>query len=154
MGLPDRINSEAELEDILAEPSPADVESVARLRGDVLILGASGKMGPSLVRRMHRAIERVGSGSRVKAASRFSSPQSRAAIEVAFHTPRYGVSRIFKMPLDDAIKAHILMVVECWKLRLWMISMRLQPWARLPRRLGSHCSAYWSRAVLPGCRLA
>ena len=81
MGLPDRINSEAELEEILAEPSPADLESVARLRGDVLILGASGKMGPSLVRRMHRAIERLGSGSRVKAASRFSSPQSRATLD-------------------------------------------------------------------------
>ncbi|PYR61675.1 MAG: hypothetical protein DMF85_01610, partial [Acidobacteria bacterium] len=34
-----------------------------------------------LVRRMHRAIERLGSGSRVKAASRFSSPQARAALD-------------------------------------------------------------------------
>src|SRR5438270_6158945 len=55
------------------------------------------------------------------------------------------------MPLDDAIKAHILMVFEHWKLRLWMISMRLQPWARLPRRPGSHCSAYWLHA---SCRAA
>jgi nucleoside-diphosphate-sugar epimerase len=74
MGLPERINSEAELEDVLAEPSEADLACVARLSGDVLILGASGKIGPSLARRIHRAVKRTGSASRVMAASRFSSP--------------------------------------------------------------------------------
>jgi nucleoside-diphosphate-sugar epimerase len=74
MRLPERINSEAELEDILAEPSEADLACVSRLSGDVLILGASGKMGPSLARRIHRAVKRTGSASRVMAASRFSSP--------------------------------------------------------------------------------
>ena len=74
MRLPERINSDAELEDILAEPSDSDLECVSRLRGDVLILGASGKIGPSLARRIHRAVERTESASRVMAASRFSSP--------------------------------------------------------------------------------
>ena len=74
MRLPGRINSDAELEDILAEPSDSDLEFISRLRGDVLILGASGKMGPSLVRRIHRAVERTESAGRVIAASRFSSP--------------------------------------------------------------------------------
>ena len=58
---PERIDTEAELEDILAEPSDADLECVARLTGDVLILGAGGKMGPSLARRVHRAVARTGS---------------------------------------------------------------------------------------------
>src|SRR5262245_42966064 len=48
MKLPERINSDAELDDVLASPSEADLDCVSRLRGDVLILGASGKMGPSL----------------------------------------------------------------------------------------------------------
>src|SRR5262245_54181856 len=74
MRLPERINSDAELEDILAEPSDSDLEFISRLRGDVLILGASGKIGPSLARRIHRAVERTESGSTVIAASRFSSP--------------------------------------------------------------------------------
>ena len=79
MGLPERINSDAELEDILAEPSDSDLECISRLRGDVLILGASGKMGPSLARRIHRAVKRTGSTSGVMAAARFSSPGNDVA---------------------------------------------------------------------------
>ena len=60
MPLPDRIDTESQLEDVLAEPSAADVECVARLDGDILILGAAGKMGPSLARRVHRASARAG----------------------------------------------------------------------------------------------
>lgn len=81
MRLPDRINSDAELEDTMAEPSDSDLECISRLRGDVLILGASGKIGPSLARRIHRAVTRTGSASRVMAASRFSSPDPRARLE-------------------------------------------------------------------------
>ena len=83
MKLPERINSDAELEDVLTSPSEADLDCVSRLRGDVLILGASGKMGPSLAQRLHRAIERVGSSGRVIAASRFSSPPARAMLAAA-----------------------------------------------------------------------
>src|SRR3989441_3613169 len=81
MKLPDRINTDDELEERLAEPSQADLECVSRLNGDVLILGAGGKMGPSLARRVHRAAARTGSASRVIAASRFSSADARAGLE-------------------------------------------------------------------------
>jgi nucleoside-diphosphate-sugar epimerase len=81
MPLPDRINSESELEGVLAEPSESDLECVSRLSGDVLILGAGGKMGPSLARRIHRAVSRTGSTSRVMAASRFSSAGVRASLD-------------------------------------------------------------------------
>jgi nucleoside-diphosphate-sugar epimerase len=81
MPLPDRIHDEAELEDTLAEPSDADLACVSRLNGDVLIIGAAGKMGPSLARRVHRAMTRAGSVHRVYAASRFSSPAARASLE-------------------------------------------------------------------------
>jgi nucleoside-diphosphate-sugar epimerase len=81
MELPAHINSDAELEDILAEPSPSDVECVSRLSGDVLILGAGGKIGPSLARRIHRAVTRAGGSSRVTAVSRFSSGHVRARLE-------------------------------------------------------------------------
>jgi nucleoside-diphosphate-sugar epimerase len=81
MRLPERINSDAELEDILATPSASDLECVARLNGDILVLGAGGKMGPSLARRIHRAIVRTGGPGRVMAASRFSSAAARASLE-------------------------------------------------------------------------
>jgi len=81
MPLPDRITSEAELEDLLAQPSEEDIATVGRLEPDILILGASGKMGPSLVRRVHRAASRAGTGSRVLAVSRFSSREARTELE-------------------------------------------------------------------------
>ena len=79
--VPDRIETEAQLEDVLAEPSAADVECAGRLEGDVLVLGAGGKMGPSLARRVHRALERAGARGRVFAASRFSSADARRELD-------------------------------------------------------------------------
>ena len=81
MPLPDRIASEAALEDLLAQPSEEDVAAVARLEPDIMVLGAGGKMGPSLARRIQRAAARAGNGSRVVAVSRFSSGDSRASLE-------------------------------------------------------------------------
>ena len=78
--LPAEIRDEAQLEEVLSEPSAADVDCVSRLNGDVLIVGAAGKMGPSLVRRVHLAAARAGSRGRVLAASRFSSPAVRDSL--------------------------------------------------------------------------
>jgi nucleoside-diphosphate-sugar epimerase len=77
---PERIETETQLEDVLADPSEADVAWAGRLNGDVLVLGASGKMGPSLTRRIHRALARAGSRARVIAASRFSSAAARQSL--------------------------------------------------------------------------
>src|SRR4030095_8799450 len=81
MALPDRISTDAELEDILTVPSEADLDCVSRLRGDVLVIGASGKMGPSLACRSHRATRKAGSAARVIAASRFSTSDTRGRLE-------------------------------------------------------------------------
>lgn len=96
------INTESELEEALAQPTDADLECVARLQGDVLILGAGGKMGPSLARRVHRAVTQTGSRSRVMAASRFSSPVVRAGLEAdgiqTFVCDLLDASRIAALP--------------------------------------------------------
>ena len=81
MTLPSQIETESQLEEALAEPSAADLACIARLDGDVLILGAGGKMGPSLARRVHRAMVRSGGRGRVVAASRFSSAPARLGLE-------------------------------------------------------------------------
>jgi len=81
MTLPERIETEAELEDLLARPSDADVALIARLEPDIMILGAGGKMGPSLARRVQRAAALAGTGSRVVAVSRFSSREARESLE-------------------------------------------------------------------------
>ncbi len=72
-----------ELEQRLATPSAALVEDVGRLDGDLLVLGAGGKMGPSLVALACRAFEAAGGGRRVTAVSRFGDEQVRRGIEAA-----------------------------------------------------------------------
>jgi nucleoside-diphosphate-sugar epimerase len=68
------IDSVEELEEQLASPSARDQEAMRRLPGDIIILGAGGKMGPSLAKRVKRASEASGLARRVIAASRFSDP--------------------------------------------------------------------------------
>jgi hypothetical protein len=66
------IRSETDLEERLSRPLEADVAAMKALEGDLLVLGAGGKMGPSLVRRARRAVQAAGSGMRVIAVARFS----------------------------------------------------------------------------------
>ncbi len=79
--LPPTVEDEAHLEEFLARPSPADVAYARTLTDDVLVLGAGGKMGPSLARRVRRACDAAGGRYRVLAASRFSEPALVARLE-------------------------------------------------------------------------
>jgi nucleoside-diphosphate-sugar epimerase len=74
------INSVPELEEVLSRPIDADVRAMARLDGDLLILGAGGKMGPSLVRRAYRAAKQAGVRKKIIAVARFSDNQLRASL--------------------------------------------------------------------------
>jgi nucleoside-diphosphate-sugar epimerase len=58
------------LEDELTRPSEADIAFMQRIEGDILILGAGGKMGPSLARRARRAADAARSSRRIIAVSR------------------------------------------------------------------------------------
>src|SRR5580765_312319 len=72
--------TEQDLEALLSEPTPLVVEALGRLDGDILILGAGGKMGPSLARLAVRAARESGCSRRVIAAARFSEPLLRAQL--------------------------------------------------------------------------
>jgi hypothetical protein len=43
----DVIDSEEQLEERLSRPTAADIDAMRALEGDVIVLGAGGKMGPS-----------------------------------------------------------------------------------------------------------
>jgi nucleoside-diphosphate-sugar epimerase len=74
------IHSVAELEEFLSQPSEADIRAIARLDGDLLILGAGGKMGPSLARRARRAADKAGVHKNIIAVARFSENHLRASM--------------------------------------------------------------------------
>ncbi|MBM3760745.1 MAG: NAD-dependent epimerase/dehydratase family protein [Acidobacteria bacterium] len=74
-------SSEEDLEEFLSRPNPQDVSATLRNPGDFILLGAGGKMGPTLALRLKRAIDVAGSTQRVFAVSRFSDQRSRAILE-------------------------------------------------------------------------
>jgi nucleoside-diphosphate-sugar epimerase len=68
------------LDDLLSAPSPGAVEALAGLEGDLVLLGAGGKMGPSLARMARRASDAAGVRRRVIAVSRFGSGDAEARL--------------------------------------------------------------------------
>lgn len=69
--------SEAELEDALSSPPARLAAMLAGVHGDLVVLGAGGKMGPSLARMAKRASP----ARRVIAVSRWSSTSAEAALQ-------------------------------------------------------------------------
>jgi nucleoside-diphosphate-sugar epimerase len=64
---------EGRLEDLLSEPTPGVVDTLRRLDGDIMVLGVSGKMGPSLARMAKRALADSGVRRRVIGVARFTA---------------------------------------------------------------------------------
>ena len=77
----DRIENAEHLEDLLSEPTEAAVEALARLEGDLLVLGVAGKMGPTLARMARRASEQAGVRRRVLGVARFSDARQEVALQ-------------------------------------------------------------------------
>lgn len=75
------ITSVEQLDDLLSAPNDADVEAMRALRGTLLLLGAGGKMGPTLAIRARRAALKAGVATRIIGVSRFSSPDLRRQFE-------------------------------------------------------------------------
>ena len=75
--LPDRFPSVEALEEFMTAPSPALVGELARVDGDIVILGVGGKMGPTLARMATRAAP----SKRVIGVARFSEAGLRERLE-------------------------------------------------------------------------
>lgn len=73
--------NEAELEELLSRPTPAVVEQLSKLDGDLVLLGTGGKVGPSLAMMARRALDEAGSSSRVIGVSRWSDADVRQRVE-------------------------------------------------------------------------
>ncbi len=71
---PSKIETESDLEEIMSRPAAETVETVSKLDGDIIILGAGGKIGPTLAKLAKNAIEEAKIDKRVIAVSRFSTP--------------------------------------------------------------------------------
>jgi len=79
--LPETIADVESLEELLSRPPERLVRSMRRLDGDVMILGAGGKMGPTLARMARRALVEAENDRRVIAVSRFSDAAARNRLQ-------------------------------------------------------------------------
>jgi nucleoside-diphosphate-sugar epimerase len=93
--------TETELDELLSTPRAETVEALRSCPGDLAILGAGGKMGPTVARMAARAAAQVGDGRRIIAVSRFSSPDIARALGAA------GVETIACDLLDTAALARL-----------------------------------------------
>jgi nucleoside-diphosphate-sugar epimerase len=67
-GLPDHFRDAEHLEEVMTTPTPELVAELAQVEGDIIILGAGGKIGPTLARMARRAAP----GKRIVGVARFS----------------------------------------------------------------------------------
>jgi len=98
------MTSVPQLEDELSRPSDADCALLRDLEGDLLVLGAGGKLGPSLARRARRASDQAARPRRIIAASRFRSG------EVKDQFAGWGVQTI---PCDLLDREQIARLPDC-----------------------------------------
>lgn len=80
----------------LLEPSQSLFESIARLEGDIIILGVGGKMGPSLAKLARRAADIAGVKKTILGVARFNEAGLQTELE------RQGVTTIKADLLNDS----------------------------------------------------
>lgn len=92
--LPETIRDEAQLDELLSEPTEAVLETLRPMEGDFIVLGAAGKMGPTLARMVRRGLDLLGKANRLIAVSRFSTSSAYEAFS------RHGIETIKADLLD------------------------------------------------------
>jgi nucleoside-diphosphate-sugar epimerase len=96
---PDHIRDETELDELLTRPTSVLIADITSIAGPLLVLGAGGKMGPTLALRARRAAESAGHRLEVIAVSRFTDAAARQWLE------RHGIRTIAADLLDRAAVA-------------------------------------------------
>ena len=81
------LHTTKELMEFMTRPSDRLVEDLKRLKGDIMILGAGGKVGPAMAVLAKRGVDAAGTGARVLAVSLFDRPDApetmrQAGVEV------------------------------------------------------------------------
>ncbi len=75
---PKTIETLAQLDEVQSRPTPALIAMMRRVEGDVMLLGAGGKMGPTLARMARRAADAAGGRREVIAVARQPLPELEA----------------------------------------------------------------------------
>lgn len=96
-----QINDVEQLEDCLSRPTAGLVERFSELDGDIIFLGAGGKMGPTMARMARRASDLAGTERKIIAVSRFSDAAAAKRLE------SWGVEVVSADLLDETAVASL-----------------------------------------------
>lgn len=77
------IRTKQELLEFMTTPSERLIADVKKIKGDIMILGAGGKVGPAMAIKAKRAVEAAGTGARVIAVSLFDYPDAPTSMRDA-----------------------------------------------------------------------
>ncbi len=78
---PDKISNIDELNELLSEPTQEVIDFMSRLKGDIMFLGVTGKIGPSMARMVVRACKAAGVEKKITGVSAFWPEGSLEEIE-------------------------------------------------------------------------
>ncbi|MGH3585769.1 MAG: NAD-dependent epimerase/dehydratase family protein [Pseudonocardia sp.] len=120
------------LDELLSRPTAGISEVLAGTGGDIVLLGAGGKIGPSMARMARRALDEAGSRARVVAVSRFSDETARAGLEAA------GVRTVAADLADPAAYADLPDAAAVY----YLAAMKFGTTGQEPR-------TWWSNAAMP-----
>lgn len=79
----DKIGNEDQLDELISRPTTETIEMFSRIDGDIIFLGISGKIGPSLALMAKRACDEAGVKKRIIGVSLFDSLEQKKKIENA-----------------------------------------------------------------------
>ncbi|RPI59471.1 MAG: NAD(P)-dependent oxidoreductase, partial [Planctomycetaceae bacterium] len=94
--IPNLIESEDQLDELLSRPRPETIELFKNMKGDLAIVGGGGKIGPSLAQMACRARDAAGVKTKITVIDRFPDAGIRAQLE------KYGCQTLTCDLLDDA----------------------------------------------------
>ncbi|GAA5122442.1 epimerase [Haloechinothrix salitolerans] len=103
-------SDETELDELLSTPLDGVGSDIASLGGDIVLLGAGGKIGPTMAAMARRALDSFDSTAEVHAVSRWSEPAVREYLEcqgVRTHVADIGDPSVLRS-LPDAAGLYVL----------------------------------------------
>ncbi len=79
----DKLENEEQLDELISRPTAETIKMFSRIDGDIIILGISGKIGPSLAFMAKRACDEAGVKKRIVGVALFDSPEQKTRLENA-----------------------------------------------------------------------
>ncbi|MDD4098078.1 MAG: NAD(P)-dependent oxidoreductase [Lentisphaeria bacterium] len=147
---PDTITSQDQLDELQSRPSSRLIEMMKTLDGDVMVIGATGKIGPHMVRMACRAVEASGLPRRVYAVARSEMTALEQAGAVAIRCDLLDQAAVERLP---RVRNVIFMVgfkfgAESAKSMTWAVNA-IAPYHVARHFQGSRIVVYSTGCVYP-----